>query len=234
MVTRLRDFDKKKLNDNVNRWAKEKNRHHLYNKHLDAITFLYQLFDHIKKNCEYIFRGRILDKERDKEEINGVLEELWHEFAILYTKIKDKKSNRIERQDLANLVMVSDRLKKLGIICHYQIANNHCNKLRKMIENHVSNEEILEFCYQYDRIDNFEFFLQRLKRYYHTFKTWVIEKDFVDKYGFPLGRYYHKIINNEVVLNDTERQQFEEMIKFGMLVVREKQTAGKNSSHEDQ
>ena len=136
------------------------------NKRLDPITFLFQLYQHIEQNTEYILDPQI--KFASEQEKMKAIESKLREMKFIFEKLYKKNKHNKAKTDLEFLNQQKEMvkyLKNLGIISHYQIAYNYFEELQGMINNRASEEEILAFCSDKDRFLNIEKFILDLKEF---------------------------------------------------------------------
>ena len=117
-------------------------------KHLDAITFLNQLYDHIEENKEYIFECTFQCEKEKTKAIEKKLKELKSTLAKV-TK-KNNKNTKTDKQHFAEIKEMVKFVKSLGVSDYYKIAYTYFNEIQEMQNNGTSEEEIREFCFDKD------------------------------------------------------------------------------------
>ena len=132
-------------------------------KHLDAITFLNQLYDHIEENKDYIFEhGFKTEKEKTK-----AIEKKLKELKLTLEKVikKNNKKTKTDKQHFAEMKEMLKYVKDLGVRSYYKIAYTYFNEIQEMRNLGKNEEEIREFCFERDDSFNFTLFYEKLIEY---------------------------------------------------------------------
>ena len=133
-------------------------------KHLDVITFLHQLLDHIEQNKQYVLGPNISILDDNTKAIESKLKELKKTFEQVVKKNSDK-TLKTDKQYFAEQKKMLKYVKELGVESYYKVAYNYFNEIQEMLNNGTSQEEIRQFCFDRDDSFNFALFYEKLIEY---------------------------------------------------------------------
>ncbi len=131
-------------------------------KHLDVITFLSQLLDHIEQNKQYILGPNTSILDDNSKAIETKLKELKKAFEKVVKKNSDK-TLKTDKQYFKEQKAMLKYVKGLGVASYYKIAYTYFNEIQEMLNNGTSKEDIKEFCF--DKDSWFPFFYIKLIEY---------------------------------------------------------------------
>ncbi len=152
----------RKLLDNSNqiRYVETKDN----TKHLDVITFLNQLLDHIEQNKQYILGPNTSILDDNSKEIDNKLKELKKTFERVVKKNSDK-TLKTDKQYFKEQKAMLKYVKSLGVESYYKVAYNYFDEIQEMLNQGVDEEEIRQFCFDRDDSFNFTLFYEKLIKY---------------------------------------------------------------------
>ncbi|MFQ6724204.1 MAG: Helicase associated domain protein [Clostridia bacterium] len=161
-LVRIFEHITSKLLDNTNqiRYVETKDN----TKHLDVITFLKQLLDHIEQNKQYILGPNSSILDDNSKAIESKLKELKKTFESVVKKNNDK-TLKTDKQYFKEQKAMLKYVKGLGIRSYYKIAYTYFNEIQEMLNNRTSEEEIRQFCFDRDDSFNFTWFYEKLIEY---------------------------------------------------------------------
>ena len=133
-------------------------------KHLDVITFLNQLLDHIEQNKQYILGPNTSILDDNSKEIESKLKELKKTFERVVKKNSDKML-KTDKQYFKEQKQMLKYVKGLGVRSYYKIAYTYFNEIQDMLNQGVDEEEIRQFCFDRDNSFNFTLFYEKLIAY---------------------------------------------------------------------
>ena len=129
--------------------------------HLDAITFLNQLLNHIEENKQYIF-NKTFESEKEKHNaINSKLKELKSTFEKVVKK--NDRNTKTDKQYFTEQKAMVKYVKSLGVNSYYKVAYTYFNTIKEMQNLGKPEEEIKAFCIAQD--DWFTPFYEKLIEY---------------------------------------------------------------------
>ena len=145
-------------------------------KRLDAITFLYQMLNHIKQNKQYIIspdnlNQGILDTPSDKDKqrlIDKKFRKLEKLFNSIYKQNKRLTGAKTDIQLLDEQRKMVEYIKSLDIVSYYHISYTYFDELQQMLDQGKTDKEIQEFCNSVDRTFNVDIFIQQLQDFMAT------------------------------------------------------------------
>lgn len=145
-------------------------------KRLDAITFLYQMLNHIKQNKQYIIspdnlNQGILDtpSEKDKQRlIDKKFKKLEKLFNSIYKQNKRLTGAKTDIQLLDEQRKMVEYIKSLDIVSYYHISYTYFDELQQMLNDGKTDNEIQQFCNSVDRSFNVDLFIQELQDFMAT------------------------------------------------------------------
>jgi len=129
--------------------------------HLDAITFLNQLLNHIEENKQYIFNKEFSSEKEKQNAINSKLKELKSTFEKVVKK--NDRNTKTDKQYFAEQKEMVKYVKSLGVSSYYKVAYTYFNTIKEMQNLGKPEEEIKEFCIAQD--DWFTPFYEKLIAY---------------------------------------------------------------------
>ena len=132
-------------------------------KHLDAITFLNQLYDHIEENKEFIFEIEFKNEQEKLKAIEKKMKEL--KSTLEKVAKKNNKNTKTDKQHFAEIKEMVKFVKSLGIRSYYKIAYTYFAEIQEMRNLEKPEEEIRKFCFDKDDIFNFTLFYEKLIEY---------------------------------------------------------------------
>ncbi|MBO5910550.1 MAG: HNH endonuclease, partial [Clostridia bacterium] len=145
-------------------------------KRLDAITFLYQMLNHIKQNKQYIISQENLNQgildtpsEKDKQRlIDKKFKKLEKLFNSIYKQNKRLTGAKTDIQLLDEQRKMVEYIKSLDIVSYYHISYTYFDELQQMLDQGKTDKEIQEFCNSVDRSFNVDIFIQELQDFMAT------------------------------------------------------------------
>ena len=161
-LVRIFEHMTSKLLDNSNqiRYVETKDN----TKHLDVITFLSQLLDHIEQNKQYILGPNTSILDDNTKAIESKLKELKKTFERVVKKNSDK-TLKTDKQYFKEQKQMLKYVKGLGVRSYYKIAYNYFDEIQEMLNQGIDEEVIKEFCFDRDDSFNFTLFYERLIEY---------------------------------------------------------------------
>ncbi len=132
--------------------------------HLDAITFLNQLLNHIEENKQYIFNKEFTTVKEKQNAINFKLKELKSTFEKVVKK--NNRNTKTDKQYFAEQKEMVKYVKSLGVSSYYKVAYTYFNTIKEMQNLGKPEEKIKEFCIAQD--DWFTPFYEKLIAYKET------------------------------------------------------------------
>ena len=161
-LVRIFEHMTSKLLDNSNqiRYVETKDN----TKHLDVITFLKQLLDHIEQNKQYILGPNTSILDDNTKAIESKLKELNKTFERVVKKNSDK-TLKTDKQYFKEQKQMLKYVKGLGVASYYKVAYTYFNEIQEMLNQGVDEEEIRQFCFDRDDSFNFTLFYERLIEY---------------------------------------------------------------------
>jgi len=186
-------------------------------KHLDVITFLKQLLDHIEQNKQYILGPNTSILDDNTKAIESKLKELNKTFERVVKKNSDK-TLKTDKQYFKEQKAMLKYVKGLGVSSYYKIAYNYFDEIQDMINQGIDEEEIRQFCF--DRDDSFIFtlFYEKLLEYKEEFGNCLVPTAYICDDGYPLGEKIRSIRSENIKLN-REKKQILTNIGFVWIVV---------------
>ena len=166
-------------------------------KRLDAITFLYQMLNHIKLNKQYIIspdnlNQGILDTPSDKDKqrlIDKKFKKLEKLFNSIYKQNKRLTGAKTDIQLLDEQRKMVEYIKSLDVVSYYHISYTYFDELQQMLDQGKTDKEIQEFCYEHDRAFNFTQFYKELMVYKEKFGNLRVPRAYInEKTGYRLGQ----------------------------------------------
>ena len=95
--------------------------------HLDAITFLNQLLNHIEENKQYIFDNEFTSIKEKQNAINSKLKELKSTFEKVVKK--NDRNTKTDKQYFTEQKVMVKYVKSLGVSSYYKVAYTYFNTL---------------------------------------------------------------------------------------------------------
>ena len=136
-------------------------------KHLDVITFLNQLFDHIQENKEFIFEIEFKNEQEKLKAIEKKMKEL--KSTLEKVAKKNNKNTKTDKQHFADMKEMLKFVKSLGVRSYYKIAYTYFAEIQEMRNLGKTEEEIRKFCFDKDDSFNFTLFYEKLIEYKEKF-----------------------------------------------------------------
>lgn len=197
-----------KLLDNSNQIRYVKTEDNI--KHLDVITFLNQLLDHIEQNKQYILGPNTSILDDNTKAIESKLKELKKTFEQVVKKNSDKtlktdKQYFIEQKEMLKYV------KDLGVASYYKVAYNYFDEIQEMLNQGTSEEEIRQFCFDRDDSFNFTLFYEKLDEYKQKFGNCLVPNAYVCDDGYRLGSRVATVRTGKNKISDVQKQTLKDM-----------------------
>ena len=161
-LVRIFEYMTSKLLDNTNQIRyieREDNK-----KHLDVITFLHQLLDHIEQNKQYMLGPNASILDDNSKAIETKLKELKKIFERVVKKNSDK-TLKTDKQHFKEQKQMVKYVKGLGVRSYYKIAYTYFNEIKDMLNQGIDEEGIRQFCFDRDDSFNFTLFYEKLIEY---------------------------------------------------------------------
>ena len=192
-------------------------------KRLDAITFLYQMLNHIKQNKQYIIsqdnlNQGILDtpSEKDKQRlIDKKFKKLEKLFNSIYKQNKRLTGVKTDIQLLDEQRKMVEYIKSLDIVSYYHISYTYFDELQQMLNEGKTDKEIQEFCNSVDRAFNFTQFYNELMAYKEEFGDLLVPLFYINgETGYKLGQIINKIRRGKKALDEWNALSEEDKTKI--------------------
>ncbi|MBQ8522542.1 MAG: Helicase associated domain protein, partial [Clostridia bacterium] len=180
-------------------------------KRLDAITFLYQMLNHIKQNKQYIIspdnlNQGVLDTPSEKDIqrlIDKKFKKLEKLFNSIYKQNKRLTGVKTDIQLLDEQRKMVEYIKNLDIVSYYHISYTYFDELQQMLDQGKTDKEIQEFCYEHDRAFNFTQFYNELMAYKKKFGNLEVPRSYTNKAtGYKLGQTVSNIRHGKKILDE--------------------------------
>ncbi len=186
-LVKIFEFMTEKLLDKTNTIKYEKNEENPT--HLDAITFLNQLLNHIEENKQYIFKKEFENNKEKQIAINKKIKELNSTFEKVVKK--NNRNTKTDKQFFAEQKEMVKYVKNLGVGSYYKVAYTCFDTIQEMRKLGKSETEIRDFCISQD--DWFTPFFEKLVEYKN--------KEIINKNGKikkPKGSFYAVSSDKEI------------------------------------